>query len=741
MGEKMGEDFDEGWDSFDTDFESQDFSENISVQEEIPMDIPDEFPAEVPDDIPDEFSAEIPDDIPDEFPAEIPDDIPDVFSTEIPDDTLSQGYIDSPVLNDGTADPVAIEGYEQASEVSEEIDSAADMHEVSEETPSESEHPALDAMQDYMAEHNYGREDAAEFMNDPEWQALNRDLQEEDGIDRDPIQDMQEYMSSHNYGLGDTPEFHQDPEWQEINDRVLESEGAEPVNYEDWIPADSEVLTSEEIPDDEVLPETMQDSEEVVELPEEETEEFLEEVLEVPEEYPEESPEIPAENPGMEDGPLIEEGPAIEDKPEIAEKPEVELEESEEDPEEAPEEVSEAQDETPEEEPGLEENPGPEEAPELEEEPGLEENPGPEEAPEPEKEPTLEEKPELEEGPAIVDEPEIVDKPETEPEEAEGNWEDPAEAPEEMSEDPETEPEATSGDVEVLSEHPALDAMSQYMQDHNYGIEDAMEYRQDSEWQRLNNEYLIESGMDPINYGSGIEQTEGGAEVVDGVSQDLQMGDFETMVSMEDPDFYTTGEFFEQGINEYGFTGTCGETTQANTLNKLFETNKYTENGVLDVAVNNGLCDVSEDPDAAGGTTTENFVELYEKLDEQMGGDKIEVGCYDYDRVLSPEQVAQEIENGSVVNVAVDANRLWDNPQNYVDEMGNPVNELYSDHWIAVSGVNRDSGGKIVSFDIIDSGGGETNVSLNKYIEMCYGNEYHTIKDPTAIVVSRKDRV
>ena len=651
MGEKMGEDFDEGWDSFDTDFESQDFSENISVQEEIPMDIPDEFPAEVPDDIPDEFSAEIPDDIPDEFPAEIPDDIPDVFSTEIPDDTLSQGYIDSPVLNDGTADPVAIEGYEQASEVSEEIDSAADMHEVSEETPSESEHPALDAMQDYMAEHNYGREDAAEFMNDPEWQALNRDLQEEDGIDRDPIQDMQEYMSSHNYGLGDTPEFHQDPEWQEINDRVLESEGAEPVNYEDWIPADSEVLTSEEIPDDEVLPETMQDSEEVVELPEEETEEFLEEVLEVPEEYPEESPEIPAENPGMEDGPLIEEGPAI------------------------------------------------------------------------------------------VDEPEIVDKPETEPEEAEGNWEDPAEAPEEMSEDPETEPEATSGDVEVLSEHPALDAMSQYMQDHNYGIEDAMEYRQDSEWQRLNNEYLIESGMDPINYGSGIEQTEGGAEVVDGVSQDLQMGDFETMVSMEDPDFYTTGEFFEQGINEYGFTGTCGETTQANTLNKLFETNKYTENGVLDVAVNNGLCDVSEDPDAAGGTTTENFVELYEKLDEQMGGDKIEVGCYDYDRVLSPEQVAQEIENGSVVNVAVDANRLWDNPQNYVDEMGNPVNELYSDHWIAVSGVNRDSGGKIVSFDIIDSGGGETNVSLNKYIEMCYGNEYHTIKDPTAIVVSRKDRV
>ena len=142
--------------------------------------------------------------------------------------TLSQGYIDSPVLDDGTVDPVAVEGYEQVSELSKSIDSAAETYEQTLETTQENDRPALDAMSQYMADHNYGLDDAPEYMNDPEWQALNRDLQEEDGIERDPMQDMQEYMSSHNYGIGDTPEFHQDPEWQDINNRILESQGAEP---------------------------------------------------------------------------------------------------------------------------------------------------------------------------------------------------------------------------------------------------------------------------------------------------------------------------------------------------------------------------------------------------------------------------------------------------------------------------------------------------------------------------------
>ena len=155
--------------------------------------------------------------------------------------------------------------------------------------------------------------------------------------------------------------------------------------------------------------------------------------------------------------------------------------------------------------------------------------------------------------------------------------------------------------------------------------------------------------------------------------------------------------------------------------------------------MSNGLCEISQDPDASGGTTTEQFCELYEKMDEELGGGKIEVECYDFDNALSAEEVAQQLESGKIVNVAVDARRLWDMPQDYVDEMGNPVNQVYSDHWIEVSGVNRDGNGNIVSFDIVDSGGGETNVSLDKYEEICFGSGHHTVLDPTVVVVSKKD--
>ena len=42
--------------------------------------------------------------------------------------------------------------------------------------------PELAAMSAYMAEHNYGRGDAAEYRNDPEWQRLNENLRQADEV-------------------------------------------------------------------------------------------------------------------------------------------------------------------------------------------------------------------------------------------------------------------------------------------------------------------------------------------------------------------------------------------------------------------------------------------------------------------------------------------------------------------------------------------------------------------------------
>ena len=729
----MGDDFNEGFDDFDTGVDTG--IEDTGIEDT--GEVFDDF--EVEQEIPEDFSTDIPED----FSADLPDDFSDEILAEIPDDTLHQGYIDSPVTGEGIVDPVAVSGYEQAEEVSEEIDSGGqELNEIPFEVSEPEERPELDAMSQYMSEHNYGLEDAAEYQNDPEWQALNRNLQEEDGIERDPHQDMQEYMSNHNYGLGDTPEFHADPEWQEINNRVLESEGAKPVNYEEMIPSEEDIDLSEEIPDDYETTEEVSDIELGGEIPEdyasqipEDTEMILEEpevMPESPEEVPEEpetmmeSPEeIPKEPEEMLESPEeVPEGP--EEMPESPEEVPEEPEETPESPEEVPEEL-EVMPESPEEIPAPEE---PEVMPESPEEFPAPEEPGvmpesPEEFPAPEEPEEMPESPE-----EVLEEPEVMpESPEEFPV---------PEEPEVVTED--TEPGAPVENIEETSDHPALDAMSQYMSDHNYGIEDAEEYRNDPEWQELNRELLIESGMDPADFGGEtLQEIPDAVEKVDGVAQELEMGDYEQMVTLDDPDFYKSGEFLDQGLNEYGFNGTCGETTQANTLNRLFETNRFTENNVLDVAVNNGLCEVSVDPDANGGTNTEQFLQLYEKMNEQLGGNKLDVQCFEYENALSPEVVAAQLEDGKMINVAVDANRLWDYPQDYVDEFGNPVNEIYSDHWISVTGVNRDAAGNIESFNILDSGGGETNVSLQKYEEMCFGSEHHDVIDPTTIVVSRKD--
>lgn len=214
--------------------------------------------------------------------------------------------------------------------------------------------------------------------------------------------------------------------------------------------------------------------------------------------------------------------------------------------------------------------------------------------------------------------------------------------------------------------------------------------------------------------------------------------DFEQSVLEGKPDFYESGSFYEQGINEFGYQGTCGSTSQANALNELFDTNEFTENKVLNVAVDNNLCSMDSSPENCGGTTTEQFMELYDKMNEQLDG-KINTELYEFNNALDVEDVASKLDEGCVLNVAVDADALWDQPREYVNSMGIPCDDFYSDHWITVTGVQRDELGNIQGFDIIDSGGGVNYVDADKYHEMCFGTDEHRVIDPTAIVVSKND--
>ncbi len=281
---------------------------------------------------------------------------------------------------------------------------------------------------------------------------------------------------------------------------------------------------------------------------------------------------------------------------------------------------------------------------------------------------------------------------------------------------------------EVPDAHVALDNMSEYMNSHNYGLEDYETYSKDPEWQALNRELQAANGID-------VNQS----ETIEGIDEQLServYDDFEQSVLENDPEFYETGSFYTQGVNSRGFEGTCGPTSQANAINKLLETNELTENKILDIAVDNNLCNLEGPAAGCGGTTTEQFMELYDKVNEQIG-DKINTELYEFGNVLDANQVAERLDAGDVVNVAVDSSTLWGQSHGIADLLG-VRRDVISDHWITVTGVNRAETGEIQGFDIIDSGGGENYVSLDKYNDMCFGTGSRIVKDPTCIVVSKK---
>ena len=355
-----------------------------------------------------------------------------------------------------------------------------------------------------------------------------------------------------------------------------------------------------------------------------------------------------------------------------------------------------------------------------------------------------------------------------------------------------------------------MDSMTEYMYEHNYGLDDFETYSQDPEWQQLNNDLLQEMGREPIDYGETgetfIEDTgyndipeseQSILDIMDNVEvddmeslddaldNDLAKPDFsveEWMNDVSDPsldeafqlddvvenptvveelenveapydiehnvefaeslledrpelaEMFRNGEFFEQGNNEHGFEGTCGETTQANTLNKLLGTNEITENDVLNIAIDKNLCEVDVlDPANSGGTSTEQFMQLYDEMNHRVG-DKLNIELFDYDDALGIDDMASRIENGSVLNIAVDSYELWDQPRDITDTAH------YTDHWISVTGVDRRVDGGIIGFKIVDSGGGESYLDIDKFERCYYGAKDSPVIDPTCIVVSRKGK-
>lgn len=281
-----------------------------------------------------------------------------------------------------------------------------------------------------------------------------------------------------------------------------------------------------------------------------------------------------------------------------------------------------------------------------------------------------------------------------------------------------------------------------YMAEHNYGSMDYPQYSQDPEWQRLHAAYLENPDM-PIAVTPYDARIDAAAETAQLPSTPVQeYADVpapEEMPEVEeplDPQDVISG-FYSQGNNEFGFTGTCGPTSIASGANRVLGEMRFTENDVLTEAVQSGLCDiVPGSPADSGGTSTGEFVQLYERIND-LSGDRLNIETFDYDQVLSMEEVAQRLDAGSTVHVAVDADTLWG--ESTAGMMGTPDISKATDHWITVTDAVRDEHGAVTGFRVIDSGGGVDYVDAATYQTMCYGSDHLHLDDPTCVVVSRKD--
>ena len=86
--------------------------------------------------------------------------------------------------------------------------------------------------------------------------------------------------------------------------------------------------------------------------------------------------------------------------------------------------------------------------------------------------------------------------------------------------------------------------------------------------------------------------------------------------------------------------------------------------------------------------------------------------------------------------VGVDSATLWDQRGDVASSGLFQHAEAPSDHWITVDSPIRDEAGNLTGFNVIDSGGGVSEVSREKFESMYMGDSEHTVSDPTAILIS-----
>lgn len=177
------------------------------------------------------------------------------------------------------------------------------------------------------------------------------------------------------------------------------------------------------------------------------------------------------------------------------------------------------------------------------------------------------------------------------------------------------------------------------------------------------------------------------------------------------PEFFENGIYFNQGYNYFLFENTCGQSISASALNILFHTNYYSENMLVDLSVNNNLCDVKYfEEKKRGSQYSDQLVSTINQISNK-NKDKVNCKILKKEDFLSVEEINVFLKNKGLIVLNISSSILWDNKD--IEEK--------IDHYILLTKTNIENG-KIKGFYIVDSSGSNINyIDINKYKDILYG--------------------
>ena len=200
--------------------------------------------------------------------------------------------------------------------------------------------------------------------------------------------------------------------------------------------------------------------------------------------------------------------------------------------------------------------------------------------------------------------------------------------------------------------------------------------------------------------------------------------------------FYRDGMYDRQGVNSFNYNGTCSEAAEATVMNRLFNTNAYTENNILACAGMLSDCNMGSDPTYGGAQSAVQMVDVFNHIGD-VTGDKVEANYLTNGFVPKPERTAELLVSGNQIIMSVAPCVLWDYPRE--ESIAAGIDYWSPNHWIVVTAPKYDKKGKIEGFYIMDSSGyGQNYLTLSKYKNCVWGPTGREVYNQACVIIKKK---